>query len=684
MSQMHHLSVLLALIAGHSLLAYVAIFAASLCESLALVGLLVPGTVIMVGVGAIVATGSLKLMPTLFLAMAGAIAGDGISYWLGHHYKEKLERIWPFSRYPEIFKKGEAFFRRHGGKSVLLGRFIGAVRPIIPVVAGIMGMEPGAFFVVNVLSAIGWALVYILPGVIFGTSLIVIGTISVRLVIVGFLLVGSIWGFVWICRKLPSLFERKFSGWLLALRRWTEGSSSFSFIRLVKKSLYLLLFRGREGEEWLVIFLAILLLAAGWGFWGVFEDVLTKDPLVVADESVFHFFQSLRTSWSDNVFVSLTELGDPVVSLSLFGVVLAVFLLNRCYRTAKLWTITSLGGIVGVQLLKLVVHMKRPVAIYHGASLYSFPSGHVTMSVVLYGFLAILLSRESSGAWRWKLFSSVFLISFVIGFSRLYLGVHWLSDVLGGYFIGTSWVAFMGIVWLKSVKDERIPRRLLGTSMILAIAIAGGWHISQNHTRDLLLYAPRHEEKVVLLSHWQAGGWRELPVWRIDMEGKPEQPLTVQWAWSPSEIAKLLESKGWRRPPALGPKSLIAIFAGDASVERLPLFPQFHAGMVECLCLVYPGHGDRFVLRLWSTDVRINENGATLLVGNVEEQKSHSFADLFVMARDTGNYSLGLRELERSLGGDAHVKKVYRGNSEVSSNAKRKILQWQGELLLVW
>jgi len=151
---MHYLNTLLALITHHPGLAYGAVFLVSLSESLALVGLLVPGTVIMFGVGAVVATGSLGLAPVLLLAMAGAIAGDGVSYWLGHHYKERLMEIWLLSRYPGMLRNGEAFFHRHGGKGVLFGRFVGPVRPVIPVVAGMLGMSAVHFGVVNVLSAI--------------------------------------------------------------------------------------------------------------------------------------------------------------------------------------------------------------------------------------------------------------------------------------------------------------------------------------------------------------------------------------------------------------------------------------------------------------------------------------------------------------------------------------------------
>jgi len=107
---MHYINALQTFITSHSAMAYGVIFLISLSESLALVGLIVPGTMIMFGVGAIVATGSLDLKPVLLLAAAGAIAGDGISYWLGRLYREELGRIWPFSRYPGMLKNGKIFF----------------------------------------------------------------------------------------------------------------------------------------------------------------------------------------------------------------------------------------------------------------------------------------------------------------------------------------------------------------------------------------------------------------------------------------------------------------------------------------------------------------------------------------------------------------------------------------------
>lgn len=680
---MHYINALLVFITHHPGPAYGAIFLVSLSESLALVGLIVPGTVIMFGVGAIVATGSLGLKPVLLLAAAGAVAGDGISYWVGHHYQEELRRIWPFSRYPGILKNGEAFFHRHGGKSVLFGRFIGPVRPVIPVVAGMLGMGPLRFGVVNVLSAIDWAFAYILPGVFFGTSLAVAGAVSTRLAVLLFLIVATSWSFVWLGRKLVWLVGHRGPLWIAALKDWVAADTTVHGAMIPVRRLLSYLFHCQHGEELFFGALVLALFAAGWGFSGVLQGVLAKDLLVLADQSVYHFFQSLRTPWADRIFVAVTEFGDSFVNICLAGAILLVLLGKRCYRAAGFWAIAALGGLVGVQLLKWAIHLPRPVNLYHGASAFGFPSGHTTMNVILYGFLAILLLRGFSGSWRWGGVVALLLVSFVIATSRLYLGAHWLSDVLGGFFIGTSWAALLGIVYLKR-PDEGVPRRLLGIVAIIVVVIAGGWHVAQRHEKDLAFYAPQQNVQSMPLATWLANGWRELPAWRIDMEGEWEQPLTIQWAGSSDELAQYLSTKGWQHPVSLNLKNFLRMLSPDTPIDKLPVLPRLHSGRVDRLRLVRKADGQRWVLRLWLTDVKIPANDTPLFVGTIEVQNRRHMADLIIAARDTGEYDRPLVALEQVLNGRLAVKLVSRTGNEIQADGEYRRMHWDGKVLLVW
>ena len=622
-------------------------------------------------------------MPVLAWAITGAIAGDGLSYWLGRRYKERLKDIWPFSSHPEMLTKGAMFFHRHGGKSVLFGRFVGPVRPVIPLVSGMLGLRPLPFVIVNVLSAIGWALVYILPGLFFGTSLAVAGAVSTRLAIVVFILVAGIWSFVWISHKLLSLFVRKGPVWFAALRKWATSEIPVAKAVLPARRFFSFLIFRQKGEEWLLGFLILAFFAAGWGFLGVLQDVLAKDPLVAADQAVYHFFQSLRTPWADNAFVAITELGDKFVHIFLAATVLGVLLVGKCYRTAGFWGLTMLGGWLGTQLLKRTIHLPRPVAIYHGASAYGFPSGHTTMGVIFYGFLAILLARGLAGTWRWGLFSGVLLVAFVIGISRLYLGAHWLSDVLGGFFIGTSWTALIGIAYLKG-PVERVPRRWLGLTGLVMLGLAGGWHVAQRHESDLAFYAPRHEVQRISFAKWQADGWRELPAWRIDMAGEREQPLTIQWAGALDVFTRRLTREGWTRPPSLTVKRFLGMFASETPVEELPVLPRMHDGLTEALWLTHTSGDTCLVLRLWSAGTMIAGDGRPIFIGTVEQEQRRSLAGLITMVSNSGEYNRSLHIMEAALAPGFGVRRVLRRAHEMAARHEEQRLQWTGDVLLVW
>lgn len=194
-------------VGAHPHWASVALFLISLIESLAVVGALLPGVVILFGIGTLIGAGVLDFWSMVAWAVGGAVVGDGVSFWLGRHHRERLRRAWPFCRYPRMLEQGEAFFRRYGGKSIAFGRFVGPVRAIIPLVAGMMGMRPGRFVAANVGSALVWAPAYLLPGVLFGASLELAAEVASRLVIALLLLLATGWLVVWLIHRLFNLLQ---------------------------------------------------------------------------------------------------------------------------------------------------------------------------------------------------------------------------------------------------------------------------------------------------------------------------------------------------------------------------------------------------------------------------------------------------------------------------------------------
>ena len=189
-------------IAAHSSWAAAIMFITAFGESFAFVSLLFPGTSMLIAAGTLMAAGSLPYLPIVVGAIAGAVLGDTISFWIGHRFGGGIARVWPFSRNPELLSSGIKFFARHGGKSVFIGRFFGPIRAVIPLAAGVMRMPRDRFWFANVTSAIVWAPMLLFVGDAVGDigDNLVGSTNTVLLVFAGLTLFG-IAGAIWAALK---------------------------------------------------------------------------------------------------------------------------------------------------------------------------------------------------------------------------------------------------------------------------------------------------------------------------------------------------------------------------------------------------------------------------------------------------------------------------------------------------
>lgn len=188
---------LLTWVSLHSEYAEIAVFLVSTIESFAVLGILVPGMLFMLGIGTLIGIGSLDFWPMFVAATLGAITGDGLSFWLGRHFNRNLRHVWPLPKFPGLLQKGEAFFHRHGAMSVLFGRFVGPLRAIIPAVAGMLQMQPRRFLLFNVISAIAWAPVVLLPGALLGASLGQVSAVAMRFGLLVFFIALAFWCIGW-------------------------------------------------------------------------------------------------------------------------------------------------------------------------------------------------------------------------------------------------------------------------------------------------------------------------------------------------------------------------------------------------------------------------------------------------------------------------------------------------------
>ena len=142
----------------------------AMVESLAIIGVIVPGVAIMFTIGALISNGTLDMVSTVLWAAAGASFGDGLSFALGKHYDKKIYNVTWFKNNPHVLKNGHQFFEKYGAISILIGRFIGPIRAVIPLVAGILDMPIKHYIPTNLIASALWAPAYLIPGFFFGKS----------------------------------------------------------------------------------------------------------------------------------------------------------------------------------------------------------------------------------------------------------------------------------------------------------------------------------------------------------------------------------------------------------------------------------------------------------------------------------------------------------------------------------
>jgi membrane protein DedA with SNARE-associated domain len=166
-----YFSGLIDFVSAHSHYAYFAIFMLALSEAIPVLGTIVPGSTLIIGISAIATEANATPWVLLVAAAVGAIAGDGLSFWLGQRYHRRILNSWPLRQYPQIIARSERFITRYGAASVFLARFTAVVRAFVPLVSGILRMSPRQFYAANILSAFAWAPAHVFPGVLIAMAL---------------------------------------------------------------------------------------------------------------------------------------------------------------------------------------------------------------------------------------------------------------------------------------------------------------------------------------------------------------------------------------------------------------------------------------------------------------------------------------------------------------------------------
>ena len=245
------------------------------------------------------------------------------------------------------------------------------------------------FLAANLSSGVIWAAVHVVPAAAAGVLLVTVGAVSGRLLaalvagLVGYFLRHSL-------ARVPGPARRAVGGRAAiasAVVRLAQSKSTL--VRRVAEAADPRNPRLLDAVGWSALF-----VLAAIGFAGVVEDLVAKEPLVRADTAISQLVQSVRTPLLDRVMVGITEFGDPVVVIVVVATLLASLALARQWRPALVVGSAFILATATVPLIKLILHRQRPIDIYSGAELFSFPSGHSTFATLLFATLALLIAPQ--------------------------------------------------------------------------------------------------------------------------------------------------------------------------------------------------------------------------------------------------------------------------------------------------
>ena len=646
----------------------------SLGESLLIFGLIVPGTVVMFGIGALVGNGVMPLWSTIGWAILGAIFGDYLSYWLGWYYRDQIQQWWPFSRYPEILRRGQAFFQKHGGKSILFGRFVGPVRPVIPAVAGMMGMPMRPFLVTNALSAIGWGPLYLLPGIVFGTAVGLAGEVATRLAVIFVVLVVAVLLTFFLTRRAVLFLQPRTATMLVYLLRWSKLHPRIGTVTSA-------VIDPRAPEMKGLVVWAVILVISVWLAITLLNNFQIDNPLIRADAAVLQWFRELRSPWADTLMAWFYELGDmPVILLTIVCVTLWLAW-NRHWSGAAHWVAAAVFGSVALLVFKFGLAVPRPDSELIAVGMSRLPSWHALMGVTTFGFLAVLVAAEIDIQKRWIIYAAVALLLVPINIAGLYLGAYWLSDTLAGLALGLGWVALSGIAYSRHTLN---PISAGGLVVIagLALLVAMSWTWVTRHEQIVERYQVKHHTQVMDYARWQQADWSRQPVYRTDMRGRLRQPLDVQWLGQLDEIQTWLSSQGWEKPVSLSVTTALYWLIPEPEFKDLPLLPNAHNGRHESLVMVYRGDArEQLVLRLWPADTKFaGHPGESLWVGNVSRQNMRNSMTMLTLPVTLGDFNRALDLFIPMVSGwdNAIVKRATK-----QLNGRGQLIRWDGRVILL-
>ena len=596
----------------HKTIGLVATFFIAFLEALPIIGTIVPGSVTMTLIGVLVGTQVLPGYLTFALACCGAYCGDWIGFVFGFYFQDRVAQIWPFNKNPKWLKAGRVFFDKHGVTSVIVGRFFGPIRSTVPMIAGILNMPWIQFFFAAMPAALIWALLYMGPGIILGhVALELSPATTTKILVYGVLSIVFIWFIFWVIERFFAQISRTVHRIFDALwQALGKGKHARHFIYLIENQQ-----DKNDARPLSYLFISLLLFLTFSGLFGFIYHGGTHNSFNFA---VNYLMQGVRQPGLQTFFILLTNVGKTPITFIMATLLACLLLIKKEWEMAIciVAAAVSTAGLTGV--FKHLTHSARPQWIHYIKSTSSFPSGHTAMATVWYCtiayFSALVFKRR-----RFITYLSILLI-LLTAVSRLYLGAHWPTDVIGSLLLSTA-VFTLTVIAFKRIANRpvRLSKGYWLASMLMSTLLPWSIYSALSLKQEQLNSRIVIRTQQFTYQNWFNHPLRYLPAYRKNRLGKMIEPLNVQWMQPIQQIEQQLTKAGFKKESSVHDlKSGLANLARTPQ-NRLPMIAKLYQNTPPVLLMVKKTNTPDTVIeiRLWNSHSRIILNSIPLWIGSI-------------------------------------------------------------------
>ncbi|MBN8292650.1 VTT domain-containing protein [Rhodobacter sp. NTK016B] len=603
-------------LASLGVLTYWVIGLASLLEGWFVTGVLVPGALVVDAGGILAQQGVVNVFHLGWFVALGSILGSELSYWTGRLARRGLRGRLEGSR---AFQRAERLFERRGGLAIVLGRFLGPVSGLVPMVAALADMPHRRFLVWSVLASIPYTIFHLALGYVLGDAFTRLGPLATRVALVLAAVALVVGGLVWLARRILRFLPFVLDVLATALRAVLDMPPVKSWIaRHPRLSGFV---AGRFAtDQFAGLPATVLAVVFGYIFAIWVRSVLdwmTAAPIVAIDTRIANLMHGLWTPGLLRIVAHITALGDTRLVVVCTAAMLAFLILRGRRGLALALTVGVAGNALSVTVLKLIFQRERPPFHYFVESTNSFPSGHAAISVAFWSTLLYVFWRLG---WL-RLFAVLVLaplMAILVGGSRVFLAQHYVSDVFNGWLVGALWLVAAIVIaeWWRETRPPAVPMKspatLIGGLLLAGAALFSAWIVVFYDKAQTMPWTG--PASVVIAAPADLPGQPGFPAQTESVIGTPLEPVNlVLLAPDRQALTAALDAAGWQPAAA---RDLTAVLRGALTAwERIDdptplLTPRFWADRPNDLTYQRGEDDQRLTLRLWSSPFALQDGQA--------------------------------------------------------------------------